>query len=190
MTIKSIRTGWTGISALAGNDQWFSDFESIASVTVGSGGVADITFSNIPSTYSHLQIRYMARGSGTTLDVYGEFNGDSASNYRSHYLTGDGATASSGDIGAQGFWNAGYVSGSNQSAGRFGVAIVDILDYANTNKFKTVRTLTGWDNNGSGQLVLYSGLWRSTNAVNSIKLYRPLSSNWVQHSHFALYGIR
>ena len=167
-----------------------TSYESIATVLVGSGGASDITFSSIPSTYKHLQIRYIGRNTSTSLDVYAQFNADTGNNYRSHYLTGDGSSASAGDIGTQAFWNGGYTSGSSQSANVFGAAVIDILDYTNTNKNTVTRTLTGWDNNGSGQLVLYSGLWINTAAVTSIKLYKPPSGTWAQHSSFALYGIK
>lgn len=47
---------------LAGNSFWnpwspSTDYDSIATTTVGAGGAASITFSSIPSTYQHLQIR-------------------------------------------------------------------------------------------------------------------------------------
>jgi hypothetical protein len=165
-------------------------YESIATVSVGSGGASDVTFSSIPSTFKHLQIRYIGRNTSTSLDVYAQLNGDTGNNYRSHYLTGDGSSASAGDIGTQAFWNGGYTSGSSQSTSVFGAAVIDILDYTNTNKNKVMRTLTGWDNNGSGQVVLYSGLWLNTAAITSIKLYKPPSGTWAQYSSFALYGIK
>jgi hypothetical protein len=63
-----------------------------------------------------------------------------------------------------------------------------ILDYANTNKYKTLRGLSGADNNGSGEIRFWSGLWQSTNAITSIKFFGN-NGNWQQYSHFALYGV-
>jgi hypothetical protein len=68
--------------------------------------------------------------------------------------------------------------------------VLDILDYANTNKFKTVRSLTGVDANGSGFVALMSGLYRSTTAITSIKLFSTYGSNWTSTSTFALYGVK
>jgi hypothetical protein len=72
----------------------------------------------------------------------------------------------------------------------FGVSIIDILDYSNTNKQKTLKALSGNDRAGSGNLAIGSSLWVDTDAITSI-LIEPLSSaNWVEYSHFALYGIK
>lgn len=188
MTIKSIRTGWTGISALAGNDQWFSDFESIASVTVGAGGTSTVTFSDIPGTYTHLQIRFIAQTttSGTGSDVTRiSFNGNSMT--KNHYLYANGAGTPAGGVGANGDVNNTPKSGHTSI---FGAEIVDILNYANTNMNKTVRSIGGYDANGSGEIALYSNLYATnTNAITSITL-TPSANNFSQHSHFALYGIR
>jgi hypothetical protein len=68
--------------------------------------------------------------------------------------------------------------------------VVDILDYANTNKYKTTRNLMGFDYNGSGTIRSISGLWMSTSAINSITLTTGTSSNWQGDTQFALYGIK
>jgi hypothetical protein len=36
------------------------DYESIATVSVGGGGAADVEFTSIPGTYTHLQIRALS----------------------------------------------------------------------------------------------------------------------------------
>jgi hypothetical protein len=65
------------------------------------------------------------------------------------------------------------------------------LDYASVNKNKTVRTLTGIDNNGSGFLTVFSGAWlNSSSPVNSITLVPQSTYNFVQYSQFSLYGIK
>jgi len=158
-------------------------YDSIATVTVGSP-VASITFSSIPATYTHLQIRCLS-STGAEINGYMQFNSDTtAANYRFHALEGNGATA----YGATG--NDFTISYDNTTnADTFSVQVIDILDYANTNKYKTSRTLTGFDRNGSGVVGLYSLLWMNTNAVTSIVL-KPNSGNWKQDSSFALYGIK
>ena len=64
-------------------------------ITVGATATASITFSNIPATYSHLQIRAIARTNVASTADYPQirFNSDSGSNYAHHLLYGDGSAA-------------------------------------------------------------------------------------------------
>ena len=82
-----------------------------------------------------------------------------------------------------------YMPAASATASIFGSAIIDIFDYANTNKYKTMRSLYGSDLNGSGQVGIASSVWMNTNAINSIKLYFT-SSNLAQYSSFALFGVK
>ena len=164
-------------------------YESIATVTVGSGGAASISFTSIPSTYQHLQIRGISN-SGDASYIAAQFNGDTGSNYSNHAIYGDDSGTLVGQFTTPS--SNFFVSRSNYSAGNiFGTGICDILDYTNTNKFKTTRTLAGNDSNGTagGVLFVSSGNWRNTAAVTSILIY-PTSGNFRQHSSFALYGIK
>jgi hypothetical protein len=167
------------------------DFESIATVTVGSGGAADIEFTSISSSYQHLQIRYIVRSTqaATETGINARLNGDTGSNYAWHYLFGDGTSAVASAGATQTAINFVNVAGASATSSSFAVGVLDILDYANTSKYKTLRLLQGWDGNGSGRLNFSSGLWMNTAANTSVKLY-PSSGNWAQYSHFALYGIK
>jgi hypothetical protein len=167
-------------------------YDSIATITVGSGGATDVTFSAIPSTYTHLQVRAIGRGTDATKDanIYFQFNGDTATNYSPHALYGTGATALAFGSSNSPDPIAFRISSGNSTSGTFGVGVMDILDYANTNKFKTTRSLTGHDENGTdGNVWLWSGNWRSTSAITSIRLY-GVGSNLAQYSSFALYGFK
>lgn len=167
-----------------------NSYESIATVTVGSGGSSSVSFSSIPSTFKHLQIRFMARRSTTgAADTGIVFNSDTGANYKSHYVIADGSSVSAGAPGGNTSVQNWYTPGSDATSGVFGIDILDVLDYQNTNKYKTTRTLSGFDNNGSGNVVFSSGLWMSTSAISSITL-TPNSGNFVQYSSFALYGIK
>jgi hypothetical protein len=168
------------------------DYESIATVTVGSGGQATITFSSIPSTYKHLQLRYTARTDrAATQDfLLTRFNSDTGSNYSYHQLYGDGSAAGSSAGTTQTSMQSGVTAGATATASIFGAGFIDILDYADTNKYKTLRTLDGLDRNGAGQVEVYSGNWRSTSAVSTITITSFGSANFVQYSQFALYGIK
>jgi hypothetical protein len=155
-------------------------------VTVGAAGATEINFTNIPSTYSHLQLRCIARGTTGSIQVNARFNSDTGSNYTEHDLLGDGSSAS-----AYGAGNITWIplGGVATAADTFAAYIIDVLDYSNTNKFKTVRALRGFDSNGSGNLGLFSGLWRSTSAISSITLVAN-TGNFTQNSQFALYAIK
>lgn len=169
-----------------------NSYESIATVTVGAGGSAGpLSFTSIPSIYKHLQIRWIGRGGSVSNNQsFGmRFNSDSGTNYTYHSLYGTGATA--GATGATGYTYAYFDSGAGAGAGTnvFGAGIVDILDYTNINKNKTIRSLGGIDNNGSGSINLTSELWLSTSAITQIDIY-PVTGNFTQYSTFALYGIK
>jgi hypothetical protein len=160
-------------------------------VTVGSTSVADITFSNIPTTgYSHLQLRSFIFGTSGTAQgsVNVQFNGDTGSNYAFHLLQGDGSTATAYGIGSSSNGRYfGYAGGIRTTFATAGV--VDILDYANTNKYKTMRGICGNDFNGSGEVQLSSSLWMNTNAITSIRVWNS-SMNLAQYSQFALYAVK
>jgi hypothetical protein len=168
------------------------DYESINTVTVGSGGQATITFSSIPATYKHLQVRYMSRSANaSTTDVLSwRFNSDTASNYSRHFLFGDGASATSGAAVSDTRMTTDGTTGATATSNIFGVGVVDILDYADTNKYKTLRALSADDRNGAGLMVVNSGNWRSFSAVSTITIVTNSTANFAQHSQFALYGIR
>ena len=170
------------------------DYESIATVTVGSGGSSSVTFSSIPSTYQHLQIRLISRDTGTgtgQAPLWLRFNSDSGSNYSWHRIYGNGTTSSS-DSGTSDSWIlAGIGSENADPANTFSTTIVDVLDYANVNKNKTIRGLSGEDINGTGGYVgLHSGSWQNTNAVTSVTVFPNATQSFVQYSSFALYGLK
>jgi hypothetical protein len=164
-----------------------TSYDSIASTTVGAGGVADITFSSIPSIYTHLQLRLSIQEPIDTVAI--EFNSDTGNNYARHYLEGDGGAVVAGATAST---NMIYVATTYGSSGsNFGAAVVDILDYTNTNKYKTVRSLAGVENNTSfSKIILYSGLWQNTNAITTIKVRSRTSGTIAQYSQAALYGIK
>ena len=180
-----------GIIASSNFQKVTSSYESIATTTL-STATASVTFSSIPATYTHLQIRLIGRSDrAANLDSLRiQANSDTASNYTEHGLYGDGASAGAFAATSQAYMQFYRIAGANAGASTFGAIYIDILDYANTNKFKTARSIGGADNNGSGEIYLTSGLWRSTSAITSLNLYPGVGTNFVQYSSFALYGIK
>ena len=178
---------WDGISAV-----FDSDYELITRTTVGAGGSSAITFTSIPNTYKHLQIRGIALGSAAASgSLQCQINSDTSANYSRHELGGNGATVSIyAATGATSVNMYGYYD--NPSNSGYPVAfIMDIPDYANTNKYKTVRVLSGMDKNATnyGEVFLKGSLWKSSSAVSSLSIFIG-GQNLAQYSSFGLYGIR
>lgn len=191
MAIRSLKTGTFTRSGMAGNPVIMpGSYESLQTVTVGAGGAAYIEFTSIPSTYQHLQIRMLQRSdyAGTFVGTAVRFNSDTASNYSFHLLTGDGSSTTSAGYASTSNIDGPTFTGSSITSGVFGTAVCDILDYANTNKYTTTRMLGGADANGSGAINFWSGLWRNTAAISTIRVY-PGAGNYIQNSQFALYGV-
>lgn len=166
----------------------------ISSTGTLSGSSGQIFFSNIPQTFTHLQLRVFGR-----IDVSAnqsatsglQINQDgTAGNYDGHAMLGNGSSIT---CTRQGFYNAWftqpYLSANNSLANVFGCQLIDLLDYTNTSKFKTIRAIGGFDDtSANGSIGLYSGLWRSTAAINSLTI--NVSGNlFRQYSRVDLYGI-
>jgi hypothetical protein len=165
-----------------------SSYESIATVTLGSAA-SSISFSSIPSTYKHLQIRLSLKGSltDTGIDCFTTINSDTtASNYSSHYLGTSGGATFQGYNANRYF---GAMPGSTSTSVFSGV-VMDFIDYANTSKYKTGRCIYGYDMNGSGYTTLQSMVWMNTSAINAISIASATGGNFLQYSTAALYGIK
>ena len=175
----------------AGGAAAVGDYDCIAFSTVGAGGASFFDFTSIPATYTHLQLRLMTKSSfaGTPSALFIQFNNNTGANYAQHGLYGDGASPFSYAVTSATATGGGYTAASAVS-NTFGVAIADILDYKDTNKYKTMRLMSGADFNGSGQIRMVSGLWQNTAAITSIKVYDANGGNLSQYSSGALYGIK
>jgi hypothetical protein len=195
MAITSIKTGSSFTNLVKYNDFLGpnsayipSSYESIA--TVSGSGTNSLTFTSIPSTYKHLQIRGLGICSSATQNFRTQFNADTGTNYIAHVLSGNGSTVTATGTAASsaftviGGLNAGVVTTYPN------VFILDIIDYASTTKYKTIKSFFGADNNSTGGSVdLASGLWMSTTAISEIKIYMS-TGNLNTNTTFALYGIK
>jgi hypothetical protein len=174
-----------GIIASQNYPRITSSYESIATVNITTN-TATIDFTSIPATYTHLQVRFIGKSSSTDpggSNVTFNFNSDTTqSNYRSHWLTGDGASASASNLQGSGYYiyASSILTNNGSQASMFTAGVIDILDYANTNKYKTTN----------GLMRLLSGLWISTSAITNITFTLADASNFRQYSQFALYGIK
>ena len=161
-------------------------YDSIATTTLTTTS-SSITFSSIPATYTHLQVRWMCLNSAPQTDLKLQFNGDSSSVYAFHQLYGSGSAAGAGALSTQ---TRGF-TGSGGSSTNPGVGILDVLDYTSTTKNKTARALSGVDENGSGFISMRSNLYfpGTIGAITSLTI-APDSGTFNQYSSFALYGIK
>lgn len=166
-------------------------YNNFASIATGTG--QNITFSNIPQNYKHLQLRIIARDPSATAEypLYLQFNGDSGSgNYGYHYMSGDGATAStSAAITSQNSITLPKVTGNSATANYYGVAVIDIMEYSSLNRYKVIKGIGGNDRNGAGSVWFVSGYWNLALTSISTLSIGTASGNAMANSHFALYGI-
>lgn len=177
------------VSALAGNATFVpTSYESIATITFPTAAAA-FDFQNIPQTYQHLELRFMAYSTlGASVDNLAMYaNNDTSSVYSTHSLFGNGATATSNSFTSQPrIYLPSLLSAS--STAQYTVGIIQILDYTSTVKNKTTRTIHGYDASGSGIVGWSSGLFPSTSAIT--RFSGGTSANIAAGSTFALYGIK
>jgi hypothetical protein len=163
-------------------------FESIASF----GSASFIDFNSIPSTYTHLQLRFLVRDSAafTERAIFMEINNNLVTGSNStHALLGDGSTSSATNAINQGrFDGLILIPASSNTANVFSCGIVDFIDYANVSKNKVVKIMYGYDANGSGKVGIASYLFNSTNAISKIRFYTNVSM--VAGSSVSLYGVK
>lgn len=181
-------------SMLIGNANRAPVFDSIATISIATSGVVlNAEFTNIPDTYKHLQIRAVCKsgyGGNTTFGMNATFNNDTTANIYTNKVLYNSSTTVSAAYSLNNYMAIVNSGGGGTSSGFYAPFICDILDYANTNKYKTVRTLGGFAANGTGGdiITFRRSLWKSTNKITSIQL-KTSGDYWTQYSHFALYGI-
>jgi hypothetical protein len=179
---------------LAGNTVWNpwepqGAYDSLATVTVPAGGLANVTFAGIPNTYKHLQLRVSALTETSGKVMAARFNSDSSGSYTWHFLNGQGTATNAGNATGNTYARFfGQDVGTNTN--HPSVAIIDLLDYSNLSKNKIMRALSGSDNNGNGETGLQSSLWINTSAISSVTFVLNDGSDYAQNSIFSLYGVR
>jgi hypothetical protein len=180
------------LATTAGGGGGAGSYELI-STAYGTGSSGVITFSSIPSTYKHLQIRVTGRSTrsgSTNTSAYMQLNG-SASGYAYHRLYGDGSSVSSGAITSMTYAQIAVSTfpAADDTANVHAASVIDILDYASTTKNTTIREFIGANGSVIKQIGLYSALWNNTAAVTSITINDQFA-NWTTTSRFSLYGIK
>jgi len=163
----------------------------ISSVTVGSGGAANITFSSIPSTYTDLNILVSARSADTVFlkAVNLRFNGDASSVYSYRELYGfSGGAGSFSETNISNIF-IGQIPGTSGTASTFANQSIYIPSYtSSSNKSVSIDSAPEINSASNWQLDLMAGLWANSSAITSVALI-PGSGNFAQYSTAYLYGI-
>ena len=162
-------------------------FDALA--TISPSGVSTVTFNGIPNTYTHLQLRVSMLGAagGSLLTI--RFNGDTGNNYTWHALTSQGTGAGSFGATAQSYANV-FGRDVGTSATYPTAVISDILEYSNSTKNKVIRTISGMDANGSGEIHFVSNTWLNTTPINSLTFRTHDGTNFASGTSIALYGVK
>jgi hypothetical protein len=159
-------------------------YEPIATTTLGSAA-ATIDFTSISSAYTDLRLvivgKYTSAGGNTRIT----FNSDTASNYSSTRIAGDGTSASSDRLTNQTFQRLNFDGNSTTIPD---LLTVDIFSYAGST-FKTSLITSTEDKNGSGSVIRIVGLYRSITAISSITISLS-SSTFASGTTATLYGIK
>lgn len=161
-------------------------YVAIATVTVGSGGSNNITFSSIPATYTDLLIKASIRGSYSAATIAFRLNPNSStSSMASRVLYGDGASPGSfSDTIAYGNTTA-----DSATASTFGSLEYYISNYTGSNS-KPIGGDGVTENNATSAVAYYSAsLWSSSSVISSIEIV-PTIGTILQHSTATLYGIK
>jgi hypothetical protein len=162
----------------------------ISTVTVGSGGAANIEFTAIAGTATDLLVVYSGRdnrtGTNYTDDVKVEFNGSTTNLSARVLYGGSGSTGSFSSSVA----NAGYVVGTDATSNTFGSSQIYIPNYAgSTNKSFSVDGVAESNHTNGVFAMIAAGLWSNTAAITSLKLLPVNGTTFLQYTTASLYSI-
>ena len=156
-------------------------YVAIATQTLGSAA-ASVTFSSIPGTYTDLVLVCNSKLTSGTPTSRLQFNGDTATNYSTTMIYGDGSTVGAVRVSNEASANTGG------NTDEFGTTIIHINNYSNTTTYKTTLSRYNFLGPAYSEGGTKTSLWRSTAAITSIVVF-PVSSTYVSGSTFSLYGI-
>lgn len=167
----------------------------IQSVTVGSGGTANIEFTDIPQIYDDILVKASVRNTASNGydNIQVSFNGaPSGTAYSGRnlqdYVT---ATISQNNSGQSSFIYF-YSSGANATASTFANSELYIPNYTSSSNKSISADSATESNSGSAftsSRTLAAGLWASSSAITSLRL-TPSTGNFAEFSTAVLYGIK
>jgi hypothetical protein len=195
LTTQSAK-GFGFSTAIAGPTET-NAYWALADTTVSSS-TSSIEFTSITTTgYKHLEIRafWVPTVSSGSDGLRIQFNGDTGTNYLSHYIYGTGDDLSGGNYSGTTKQTHGWVAYTGSPAETYGgtVFVLRIPDYTSTTKKITYWSTEGRvkDNNtGGNHGEINTGIYATTgSAISSIKFFCS-NGNIGANSKFALYGIK
>jgi hypothetical protein len=152
--------------------------------TVSPSGTATVDFTSISGSYTDL-VLVMSGSMAAAANMFirvGNGSLDTGSNYSITQITGSGSSASSGRLSSQTEYKVtdGLFFDTSEQCN----ILVSFQNYSNTTTNKTWLSRANSAGIGVNAGV---GLWRSTSAINTIRLYG--SQNFQSGSKVTLYGI-
>jgi len=167
-------------------------FEAIASQEITSA-ISNLTFSSIPATYQHLQLRIQCRATNASnsTNLILRFNGVTTSIYGWGQIFGSGSSVGVNQQANVNAITVQYYPAGTAASNHWGSAVIDIAEYSSTTKFKTTRALMGGADGGAtfAGVVSHSyGIFRDTPAISSIYIQNA-GGTFVAGSVFSLYGL-
>lgn len=158
-------------------------YDPISTTTISSA-TSSITFSSIPATYTDLRV-VLNLVAGATQYMQMDFNGDTGTNYSITFLDANASTRATGRTS-----NANYIDLSQRTASNATTTFyaINIFSYAGST-FKTCLQESNQNYNGSGFVGRQIGMWRSTSAITSVRLFSGVNIYGVGTTA-TLYGIK
>lgn len=162
--------------------------------TTNGNGTSALTFDNIPQTFQHLELRISGRGgqngaqSSLYLGVYDSSN-NSPTGFSIHRLYGDGASVTNSATANQGYHNMPGLPAATAPANTYGTMIVNIYDYANTSKLKTMVNLAGQNHTSTNDWAGMSSSMTLGFTAAIKKLTVDTEGSFTTNSVISLYGI-
>jgi len=166
-------------------------YNLISSVTVGSGGAANISFSSIPATYTDLIVKWSLRNSDASfrLNINLTFNAIS-SGYTNIYINGANSSAGSASnaTGTTQIYS-GEIPAATGTTSTFSSGEVYIPNYTSS-LLKSAAIDNVQESNQTSNVFqsLIAGLVSNTAVINTVTI-TPGAGNFVQYSTAYLYGI-
>jgi hypothetical protein len=166
-------------------------YETIATTSLTSSQ-SQIVFSSIPATYTDLVIYLVPISDGNNY-IAVQFNSDTSSggsNYSRIAWSSNGSSVAA-DQRSNRYAIEIDVNESLGTTGSNTTNQIHIFNYANTSTFKAIHAKnSGSERNTGGWGVGHgSGTWRSTDAINSVRLSLN-AGNFTSGTRATLYGIK
>jgi len=164
-------------------------YVKLGSYTAPFGGGNNISFNNIPQTYTDLEVHISARGaSANTYDSIGIYFNGLQSSQTQQSFTGNGTSMSAG---TSTYRAIATITAANSTGAAFSNVVINIHNYAgSTNKSLFIMSAQEQTSTSSNN-ILATMLWSNTAAITSLTFDTATTGqNYAQYSTFTLYAIK